>query len=123
MASKAESGAQLVLLAAPYEMVEEDLGCLKALHRFCDDEQIPFLDLNLIYDSIGLDGGQDFIDEGHLNLSGSVKATRLIGAWLQSECGLTPQAGAPDEEIEANYRREVEPVVLRAEREAAEAAA
>ena len=111
----AENGAQLVLLAAPYEMVDEDLGYLKALHRFCGDEQIPFLDLNLIYDSIGLDGEQDFIDEGHLNLGGSVKATRLIGGWLQSECGLTPLADAPDEEIEANYRREVEPVVLRME--------
>ena len=118
-----ENGARLVLLAAPYEMVDEDLGSLKALHRFCEDEGIPFLDLNLIYDSIGLDGEQDFIDEGHLNLSGSVKATRLIGAWLQSELGLRPLADAPDEEIEQNYLREVAPVVRRMERQAAEAAA
>ena len=114
-----ENGAQLVLLAAPYEMVDEDLGYLKSLHRFCGDEQIPFLDLNLIYDSLGLDEQQDFIDEGHLNLCGSVKATRLIGGWLQDECGLTPQADAPDAEIEANYRREMEPIVRRlAERDA-----
>ena len=119
----AENGAQLVLLAAPYEMADEDLGYLKFLHRFCDDEKIPFLDLNLIYDSIGLDNEQDFIDEGHLNLCGSVKATRLIGSFLQSELGLAPQGGAPDAEIEQNYLREIEPIVRRMESSQADAAA
>ena len=109
-----EHGAQLVLMAAPYEAVTEDLGCLKTLHAFCETEQIPFLDLNLVYDSIGLDGEQDFIDEGHFNLSGSVKATRRIGSFLL-DLGMTPQGNAPDEELRQNYALLIKPIVQRIE--------
>ena len=106
-----ENGAQLMLLAAPYAWADEELGSLKSLHDFCADEGLVFLDMNAVYDSLGFDPEQDFADEGHLNVYGAIKATRLIGETLITEYGLTPESHPADAEIAAEYAKRIEPLV------------
>ncbi|MCR5575921.1 MAG: hypothetical protein K6F56_02810 [Oscillospiraceae bacterium] len=116
-----ENGAQLMLLAAPYAWADEERGSLKGLHAFCEDEGIVLLDMNEVYDSLGFDAERDFVDEGHLNVYGSAKATRLIGETLLARYGLTPESHPADAEISAAYAMRIEPFVreLNVESEAA----
>ena len=96
-----EQGAVLLLLAAPYETVTDDLGYLKSLHAFCENEGIDFLDLNLVYDELGIDAAKDFFDIGHFNVSGSTKATRYIAGYIGSRYALAP---IPDTILDAEIR-------------------
>lgn len=108
-----EHGAQLLLLAAPYETVTDDLGYLKSLHAFCEAEGIPFLDLNLDYDALGLDEARDFFDIGHFNARGSTKATRYLAAYIAQNQPLPPVPDdALDAQIEADYMQWIAPLEI-----------
>lgn len=96
-------GAALLLLAAPYETVTDDLGFLKSLHSFCAAEDIDFLDLNLDYDALGLDEARDFFDSGHFNFRGSTKATAYIADFIRERYALAPTPHPLDAEIAAAY--------------------
>lgn len=99
-----DNGAELLLLAAPYETVTDDLGYLKSLHDFCAAEGVDFLDLNLVYDELGIDAAKDFFDIGHFNVSGSTKATRYIADYITGQYALTPIPDAePDAELKQAY--------------------
>ena len=100
-----ENGAQLMLLAAPYEQVAEDLGYLKSLHAFCEAEGLPFLDLNLCYDELGLDGSRDYFDSGHFNLSGSTKATRYLSRFVEEHFAPDVSPHPLDTEYGTEYGR------------------
>ncbi len=104
-----DNGARLVLLAAPAELITFQLGQLKSLHRFCEEEGIAFLDLNEIYDDTALDERTDFADRAHLNVYGARKATAAIGAYLRDELRLASRYPAPDPEIEQHYQELIQP--------------
>ena len=96
-----ENGAELLLLAAPYETVTDDLGYLKSLHAFCEAEGIDFLDLNPVYDELGIDEAKDFFDIGHFNVNGSTKATRYISEYITARYSLSP---VPDTILDSEIR-------------------
>ena len=99
-----EHSASFLLLAAPYETVTDDLGYLRSLHDFCAAEGIDFLDLNLVYDELGIDNTKDFFDIGHFNVNGSTKATRYIADYITGQYALAPiPDGEPDAELEQAY--------------------
>ena len=100
-----ENGASLLLLASPYEAVTDDLGYLRSLHAFCEAEGIAFLDLNLVYDELGIDNGKDFFDIGHFNVSGSTKATKYIADYISRNYALSP---IPDAELDAELKQAYE---------------
>ena len=104
-----ERGAALLLLAAPYEAVTDDLGYLKSLHAFCEEEEIDFLDLNLRYDELGIDAAADFFDAGHFNVRGSAKATRHIANYIRENYALAPIPDPLDGEIEKAYDEWIAP--------------
>lgn len=107
-----ENGASLLLFAAPYEHVTDDLGCLKSLHAFCEEEGWDFLDLNLFYDALGLDEAADFFDSGHFNVKGSTKATRFLADYIRERCGLVPIPDPLDAEIAAAYDEWIAPLEI-----------
>ena len=96
-----DNGAELLLLAAPYETVTDDLGYLKSLHAFCEAEGIEFLDLNPVYDELGIDEAKDFFDIGHFNVNGSTKATRYISEYITARYSLSP---VPDTILDSEIR-------------------
>ncbi len=104
-----ENGAELLLLAAPYETVTDDLGCLKSLHAFCEAEGIAFLDLNLDYDKLGIDEAKDFFDIGHFNVNGSTKATRYIADYISENYTLAP---VPDAALDAEIAQAYEDWIM-----------
>lgn len=98
-----ENGAQLMLLAAPYEQVTEDLGYLKSLHAFCEAEGLPFLDMNQRYEEMDLDAVRDYFDSGHFNVRGSTKATRFLSRFIEERFAPQTSPHALDGEIEMYY--------------------
>lgn len=96
-----DNGAELLLLAVPYETVTDDLGYLKSLHAFCEAEGIDFLDLNPVYDELGIDEAKDFFDIGHFNVNGSTKATRYISDYITARYSLSP---IPDTMLDSEIR-------------------
>lgn len=105
-----ENGAAFMLLVSSYEMVTEDLGAIKSLHAFCEDEGIPLLDLNEHFDELGVEPAKDYFDTGHFNARGSAKATRWIARRIEERFDLQPQTHALDAEIEANYDEYILPL-------------
>lgn len=107
-----QEGAELLLMAAPYEMVTDDLGYLKSLHSFCREKGIAFLDLNLVYDQLGLDEAKDFFDIGHFNVYGSIKASRYVANYIADKFTLLPQSHPIDQELRENYQLYILPHAL-----------
>lgn len=105
-----ENGAALLLLAAPYEAVTDDLGYLQSLHSFCEAEGIPLLDLNLEYDALGIDEATDFFDTGHFNVRGAEKATAYLARYIEAHYDLPPVPDPLDAEIAAHYDEWITPL-------------
>ena len=99
----AENGAQLVLFISPYEGAERDLADLLALHCFCEENDIPLIDYNLLYDQLGFDGNTDFFDMNHFNVYGAEKATRYFGRWVVENLGLEASPHPADAQFKADW--------------------
>ncbi len=107
-----ENGAELILLVSSYELVTDDLGRLKSLHTFCEEEGLPLLDMNEHFDELELDTARDYFDINHFNVRGSTKASRWICRWLEARYDLAPRSGEPDRETEAVYEEYIAPLGL-----------
>ena len=84
------SGAELVMLLAPYPTDMKDAGRIKHIAEFAKENGLMFLNLLERFDEIGLDSENDFYDRGHLNVFGADKATRFIGKFLKDHCRFEP---------------------------------
>ena len=84
-----EKGAQLIFYSTP-SPINWTYQKHNGLADFADDNNIPFLDLNLAADMEAIDWSQDTFDKGdHLNFRGAAKITQYMGAYL-SGTGLLP---------------------------------
>ena len=83
-----ENGSEVLLLLAPYE-IQDESGCVKAVHRFAEEEHVALLDMNLCYQEIGLNNAKDFYDPRHLNVFGSEKASLYLMEYLQKHFSIT----------------------------------
>ncbi|MBE6920596.1 MAG: hypothetical protein E7468_03415 [Ruminococcaceae bacterium] len=92
-----EHGSQPMILLAPYSTAIEDLAQIKALSVFCCEERIPFLDLNIVYNELGIDNDIDYYDEGHLNVYGAEKASRYIANFVDTHFELSDKNSKYDE--------------------------
>lgn len=76
--------SELVLMAAPYVMTNEDMRTYNKISEIADEEGILFINFNEKYEKIGLDFEQDFNDESHLNYWGGCKFTDFLGGFLDT---------------------------------------
>lgn len=75
-------GTRLILYSCP-SPANYNYKIHNALTRWCGEEEIEYLDLNLMVDEIGIDWNLDALDGGdHLNLDGALKVTDFIGKIL-----------------------------------------
>lgn len=75
---------ELILIATPYIMTEEDQKVYNQIAEIAREEEVAFINYNEYYKEMGLDFGQDFNDESHLNYWGSCKFTNYLGEFLSS---------------------------------------
>ena len=85
-----KSGAKPVFFTAPCN-VKRDIPRLKGMRSYTKARGIPYLDMNYRKDvdsdekgGLVLQPRRDFKDPGHVNLSGSVKATSFLCKWIRS---------------------------------------
>lgn len=79
---------QLILYTAPSPVNWSD-DRQNGIKRFAEENKLPFLDLNLKIDELGINLESDTYDAGdHLNFSGAQKVTNYIGNYLSENTKL-----------------------------------
>lgn len=73
-----ENGSKLLVLLEPTLMDDQIKSGFKTLHSFAKENNIDILDLNTVYNELGLDGMTDYYNSGHLNVYG---AKKLLIIW------------------------------------------
>lgn len=92
-----KNGATLLLVTAPSAM-NHTTEKHNALVEYSETENVPYVDLNMVTEEIGLDWNLDTLDAGdHLNFSGVMKTNSYIGQYLEDHYNL------PDHRGEAKY--------------------
>ncbi len=86
-------GSELVLIASPYVITDEDKMTYNKIEEIAKQEDITFIDYNEYYDEMGLDFEQDFNDDSHLNYWGSVKFTDYLASYLNSYDSIPDRRG------------------------------
>lgn len=79
-----EHGVQMVLLSVP-SSINWNYARHQGAAAFAEELGIPYIDMNLPEDLVGIDWTVDTMDAGnHLNYTGAAKATHWLAAWLQN---------------------------------------
>ena len=83
-----EKGCQLLIYSTPsyknWNWKRHD-----AVQTYCDDNQIPYLDLNTETKSLSIDWKEDTRDQGdHLNYEGAMKVTKYMEEYLKKHYDL-----------------------------------
>ena len=77
-----ENGAQLLLVELP-TVTSWNAARHRGVAEFAAARELEFLDLNLRYDQMGLDGAVAFRDAGnHLNVIGATAVTAYLGRYI-----------------------------------------
>ena len=79
------NNAQLIILSTPSTM-NWNYENYNGIKKFAEEENIEFLDLNIVKDEIKIDWKKDTRDGGdHLNRYGAIKATEYLGNYLNKK--------------------------------------
>lgn len=101
----AEKNISLVLTAVPNPM-RWNSGKSKAVEEWAQENNIAFIDGNKHIQEIGLDGNTDYMDAGeHVNLNGSTKWMKYLGAVLKQQFDLKDYRGT---DYEKEWDRAIE---------------
>ena len=88
-----EHGAQLLLVSAP-SLIDYNYPMHNGAAKFANELGVPYLDMNLINDEIGIDWMTDTFDNGdHLNISGATKVSNYLGNYLKENYDLPDRRG------------------------------
>ena len=85
----------LVLIISPYKTKEEDAGYYNTISDIADEEDLPFINFNLLYDELQLDFDTDYADGAHMNEKGSRKYSSFLGAYLTDHYSIPDRRGDP----------------------------
>lgn len=93
-----EKNIQLVAVIPPTSKLEEHMAEYTAVHHFCEEHDIPYLDYNdpQLQEQIDLDFSTDYYDRVHLNISGCLKLSKLLAVQLDQLCDLPDRKADPD---------------------------
>lgn len=90
-----DNGIQLVFFAAPFILDEEKQRTFNAISVFAEENNIPFINFNSIYEEIDFDYGTDMREETHVNNSGADKITDYLGRMLSEKYSIPNRTGEP----------------------------
>lgn len=83
----------LLIVATPVVITEEESEGLNTLCDIADSYGVPFLNMNLYYEEMGLDFEKDFYDPHHVNVLGADKVTKFFAKYLAETYDLTDHRG------------------------------
>lgn len=87
------NGVKLLFVSAPSPK-NHNYKRHNAVETYADGNQIPYLDLNLKLQELGINWETDSYDGGdHLNLSGAKKVTKYLGEYLKANYTLKDHRG------------------------------
>ena len=90
-----EAGVELLFLSVP-SPVNWNYARHNTMQDYADRQGVPFLDLNLVADEVGIDPKTDFRDGGdHLNGPGAKKVSIYLAAYLREHYGLESHRDDP----------------------------
>ncbi|MDR1753289.1 MAG: hypothetical protein LBR74_00050 [Eubacterium sp.] len=87
-------GFQLVLIKSPTAVFSFEKAS-NSIAKIARDHNIPFIDFhyNSHRDAMGLDYQTDFLDGGHLNMTGAEKLSKYIAEYLNTEYDIPDRRG------------------------------
>lgn len=104
-----KNGAKMLLLIAPYEHTSADIsGVMKAERKWAQENGVDLIDLNVLYDDLGINGETDFYDSGHLNAYGAAKASRYIGDYIEENYSIESNPNADSKKWDEDYKKAAE---------------
>lgn len=89
----------LLLINTPYFPTEREEKVFNRVAEIANEQQIPYINYNLLYDEMGLDFATDFADGHHLNYKGTPKFTHLLGDYIKEHYDI------PDRRGEKSYQK------------------
>ncbi|MCR4739203.1 MAG: hypothetical protein K5886_02950 [Lachnospiraceae bacterium] len=102
-----ENSAALIFTLTPAVHRIRQIGVYDYMQRH---PEVTFLNTSDHYEEIGMDTAADYIDEGHLNVYGSMKVGRFFGRYLHDNYDLADHRGDAkyvswDENLTFHYRK------------------
>lgn len=96
----------LVLIKTPYGSIDEHAQKrYNMVGKIAEENDIPFINYNLLYDEMKLDFNCDFADTSHLNHLGNVKFTNYLATYLKANYEIPDRRGHSEYK---NYARMAE---------------
>lgn len=77
-----QKGFKLVFEISPLVLTDLVQGRSNAIKKLAEEQNIPVIDFNQLYDELNLDENTDFRDDHHLNYMGSEKVSAYIADYL-----------------------------------------
>ncbi|MDR3244212.1 MAG: hypothetical protein LBT79_05630 [Elusimicrobiota bacterium] len=88
---------ELLFFITPYSNItDKQQGIYNSIEKIAKDNNIKFINYNLLYDEINLDFEEDFFDASHLNIYGASKVTKDIGKRIALWYGLKDNRDNPE---------------------------
>ncbi len=89
----------LIVFVSPYLLDSGNQKKYNFLGKLSEELSVPFINFNHTgwYEKAGLDFSKDFMDTSHLNYSGSIKLSKLLGAYIKKNFDI------PDRRGDKNY--------------------
>ena len=89
---------KLVFYKAPSNATKQQKTYYNAVEAIAKENNIHFIDYNMLYEEIGIDLNEDFYDFNHVNLLGAKKVSKHFSNYLAEEFNL------PDKRNETSYK-------------------
>ena len=94
-----ENDVRLVFWVAPFFLTDGDMRRFNAAGAYLKEKNIPFFNMNALYDEIGFDYAVHMRDESHVNQDGARLVTGYLGTYLKEECHLPDRRGQAGYEL------------------------
>ncbi len=89
-----EEEIPLVFMISPYQgIIESEQKIFNRCSEIAEEEGIPFLDFNLMYEELGLNPATDMAEASHLNYRGTKKLSSYLATWLSEHYELSDHRG------------------------------
>jgi hypothetical protein len=91
-----EKNIELLFVSAPYPITENEQKIANSVYNILEEENISYIDYNLLYDELNLDFGKDFRDISHLNSYGAIKVTNHLGNYIKENYDIPDHRQDPE---------------------------